>query len=91
MADIDASLKDLVDSLPEETRAQAKLSLAIANRIEQLMKDRGLSKAQFAAELGRRPSEVSKWLSGDHNFTIASLTRISTFFGRPVIEVSDQS
>ena len=53
------------------------------------MRAEGLSKKQFAESLGRRPSEISKWLSGEHNFTIATLSKLGAFFGQPIITVSE--
>ena len=44
--------------------------------------------SRFAEALGRRPSEITKWLSGQHNFTIATLAMLSSFFGQPIITVS---
>lgn len=81
------SLMDLMGAIPVEVQIRTKLSMAIADRIESLIKERGLSKKQFAEALGRRPSEVTKWLSGEHNFTIATLSRISAHFGQPIISV----
>jgi transcriptional regulator with XRE-family HTH domain len=63
------------------------LEVAISNRINDLMVQRGLSKQQFAQALGKRPSEVTKWLSGQHNFTIRTLTLLSTFFGEPLVRI----
>ncbi len=71
---------------PEE-RTEARLSFEISNRIDALMTERGLSKKQFADALGRRPSEITRWLSGEHNFTVATLAMLSTFFGQPIIHV----
>lgn len=82
------SLQELLGAIPAEVQLRTKLSVAIANRIEALMHEKGLSKKQFAESLGRRPSEVTKWLSGEHNFTIATLSRLSAFFGQPIIEVA---
>ena len=53
------------------------------------MREKGYSKKQFAEALGRRPSEITKWLSGEHNFTIATLARLSAFFGEQIIAVSE--
>lgn len=81
------SLSDLMGEIPLDLQLRTKLSVAIANRIESLMYQKGFTKKQFAEALGRRPSEITKWLSGEHNFTIATLSRLSAFFGEPIISV----
>lgn len=81
------SLRELLGEMPKELQLQTKLSLAIAKRIEKLMREKGLTKKQFAESLGRRPSEVTKWLSGEQNFTLATLARLSAFFDAPIIDV----
>ena len=48
---------------------------------------KGLNKKQFAEALGKRPNEITRWLSGEHNFTISTLAMLSTFFGQPIITV----
>lgn len=84
------SLQALMGEIPLEVQMRTKLSVAIANRIESLMREAGYSKKQFAEKLGRRPSEVTKWLSGEHNFTIATLSRIGAFFGTSIINISSE-
>lgn len=84
------SLQALMGEIPLEVQMRTKLSVAIANRIESLMREAGYSKKQFAEKLGRRPSEVTKWLSGEHNFTIATLSRIGAFFGTSIIKISSE-
>ena len=61
--------------------------MAISNRINELMLKRGLSKLEFAQALGKRPSEVTKWLSGQHNFTVRTLSLLSSFFGESLVRV----
>lgn len=75
----------LVDSIPAVDKEEARLSFDIADRIAQLMEERGLSKKQFADALGRRPSEITKWLSGQHNFTLRTIAMLSAFFGKTII------
>ena len=78
---------EILGKVPDELQQEVNLSFNISDRIDFLMKERGLTKKQFAEALGRRPSEITKWLSGQHNFTIATLAMISTFFGKPIITV----
>lgn len=78
---------EMVASVPAEIKAEVDLSFRISDRIDTLMHERGLSRKQFADALGRRPSEITKWLSGQHNFTIATIGMLSSFFGQPIITV----
>lgn len=79
--------RDMVDSVPADIKAELDLSFAISDRIDFLMHEKGLTKKQFADAIGRRPSEITKWLSGQHNFTIATLSMLSAFFGQPIVTV----
>lgn len=82
------SLRDLLGDITPEERAEARLSFQISNRLDALMHEKGLSKKQLADAIGKRPSEVTRWLSGEHNFTIATLSRLSIFFGQPIVRVN---
>lgn len=82
------SLRELLGDITPEERAEARLSFEISNRLDALMHEKGLSKKQLADAIGKRPNEVTRWLSGEHNFTIATLSRLSTFFGQPIITVN---
>ena len=60
-----------------------------AEQIEEAMKARGLGRKQFADLMHRNPSEVTKWLSGKHNFTIALLQEISNVLGVQITGVEN--
>ena len=81
------TLEEMLSPIPANVQAEVDLSFEISDRIDALMRQRGLTKKQFADALGRRPSEITKWLSGEHNFTISTLAMLSTFFGQPIITV----
>ena len=81
------SLDEILGPIPENIQLETNLSFAISDRIYALMRERGLSKKQFADSLGKRPCEVTKWLSGQHNFTISTLSMLSSFFGQSIIKV----
>lgn len=82
------SLEEMLGAIPENIKIEVDLSFDISDRIDALMHERGLTKKQFADAIGRRPSEVTKWLSGQHNFTIATIAMLSAFFGQPIITVA---
>ena len=80
-------LKTIFEELPKEEREETRLAFAIADRLDSLMSKRGLSKKQFADAIGKRPCEITRWLSGEHNFTLSTIAMISTFFDEPLIVV----
>lgn len=77
----------MISQVPSEIKEELNLSFAISNRIASLMDESNLSKKQLADALGKRPCEVTKWLSGQHNFTISTLGKLSAFFGQPIVTV----
>ena len=81
------SLQEIFNEIPLEKREETRLSFASSNRLDALMREKGLNKKQFAEALGKRPNEITRWLSGEHNFTISTLAMLSTFFGQPIINV----
>ena len=85
MKSIKDKYQNMLNNVPQDIITEIDLSFAIATEISILMQERGLSKKQFADALGKKPSEITKWLSGQHNFTIRTLAMLSTFFGKPLI------
>lgn len=69
----------------EKTRAEFNLSFEIADRIDAILKKKGLSQKELAAKMGKRESEISRWLTGRHNFTTNTLADISLALGEPVV------
>jgi ribosome-binding protein aMBF1 (putative translation factor) len=54
-----------------------RTSMLLAAQIEDAMRAKGIGKKQFADMLGKKPSVITKWLSGTHNFEINTLTQIA--------------
>ena len=53
--------------------------MRIAAQIEDAMKAMNLSKKDLALLMDRRPSEITKWLSGNQNFTSDTLAELSYY------------
>lgn len=79
--------EELLTKVPAELKKEVDFEFAVSDRINELMERRGLSKSQLARELGKRPCEVTKWLSGQHNFTLKTLAQLSTYFNEDIIHV----
>lgn len=56
----------------------------IAEEIADALKKQGLSRKALAVRMGRNPSEVTRWLSGDNNFTSDMLAELSEALGTEI-------
>ena len=81
-------MDEIRSTISPETKMQIELSVAIANRIYDILEKEGLSQKDFARMMGKTETEVSRWLSGTHNLTLATLCKISAALGESIIEVS---
>ena len=80
-----------LESVDPEIRNEVSLNIDIANRIYDLIKKKGMTQREFAALMGKRESEVSRWLSGTRGFTTNTLAKISAVLGEPVVKVPEAS
>lgn len=78
---------DAIQSIPPEIQKQVDLSMAISDAIASILSKRGLSQKDFARMIGKTETEVSRWLAGRHNFTLATLAKISSALKEDLIQV----
>lgn len=69
----------------EAGRIEMKMQLAA--KIGDAIKAKGWSKQEFAAEMKKKPSAISKWLSGTHNFESDTLYEIGKKLGISLLDV----
>jgi len=77
-------LEKLLNKHPETEKFVTK-SMDIADQISQFLVEKNWTQKEFARRMGKQESEISKWLSGQHNFTIKTITNIETVFGKNLI------
>lgn len=68
----------------DEKQIRRKL---ISEQILEALTASGMSRKEFAQKMRRLPSEVTKWLSGKHNFTSDLLAEISVVLQKPITGV----
>ena len=76
---------------PAEVNKQVDLCVAIANRVYDLMGEKGMKQRDLARLLGKSETEVSRWLSGTHNLTIATIAKMATALGDDIITTTHSS
>lgn len=64
------SVLDLLISQRDENEyAKVESRMGIAVKIAKALERKGMTQKELAEKLGKRPSEISEWLTGNHNFT----------------------
>jgi transcriptional regulator with XRE-family HTH domain len=77
--------KKIIKETPAEIRIFVRHYSDIIVRIHQLMNKQGLSQKDLADRLKKRPSEINKWLKGNHNLTLKTLSKLEAELGEPII------
>lgn len=77
----------LLEKTSKETKEFVSLYSDIVVRINELIAEKGYTQKELAESLGKNPSEISKWLNGEHNFTLRSLAKLQAQLGEPIIYV----
>lgn len=75
----------LRSKIKPENRIFVKKNLAISEQIEVLRKEKGWSQKELAKQLDKTESEVSRMLSGLHNITLKSISKLEAVFGNDII------
>ncbi|MCQ2350649.1 MAG: helix-turn-helix transcriptional regulator [Paludibacteraceae bacterium] len=78
---------ECVECIPAGLKSKLDLSFAVADRIAMILETKGMSQRELARRMNKRPSEISKWLRGTHNFTLSTIADVSNVLGEPIIEV----
>lgn len=58
---------------------KTKRNMLLAALIDEAIKAKGWNKSQLAEAMNKNPSEITKWLSGTHNFTLETLCLIESY------------
>jgi transcriptional regulator with XRE-family HTH domain len=70
---------------PDEVRIFVRQYTDIVLRINQLLQAKGYTQRDLAEKMKKRPSEINKWLKGNHNLTLKTLAKLEAELGEPII------
>jgi len=82
-------LADYLSLLPasQDEKRFVDKSMQLSGLIWEAMQRKKLTQCALADLLGKKESEVSRWLSGLHNFTLKTLTRIEAVLEEDLVLV----
>lgn len=82
-------ISKVLSEIPKELQIKTDRKMRIAAQLDLILKDLDLSKSVFASKMKKQPSEITRWLSGTHNFTIDTITEIECVLNRKLIKVEN--
>ena len=74
-----------IEAMPEDSRIFVDKSMEIADYIFRIMELKGMKQKDLAVALGKTEAEISKWLTGMHNYTLRSLSKIEAALHETII------
>ena len=80
-------MDEIRSTITPEMKLQMEMSVAIANRIYEILESKGMTQKDLAQKLGKTETEVSRWLSGTHNLTLSTICKISAALGEEIVIV----
>lgn len=79
--------QQILDETPKDVEIFVSLYAALVLRINQVLQEKRMTQKELAAKMEKSPSEISKWLSGEHNFTLRSIAKLSAELDEILLEV----
>ncbi len=80
-------IDDRRKTVSPEIRQQVNLSFRIVDRIHDILESKGLKQKDLANLLGKKESEISRWMRGTHNFTIDTIASIEESLGEAILQI----
>jgi transcriptional regulator with XRE-family HTH domain len=77
----------IMATTPEETKRFVRKYGDIVVRVHQILREKGITQKMLAEKMGKTPSEISKWLNGEHNLTLRSIAKLEAELEADIIYV----
>jgi transcriptional regulator with XRE-family HTH domain len=84
---IKGPFRQTLDEIPAETHIFIQKYTDILDRVRAILERKGMKRKDLALALGKSESEISKWLAGEHNFTLKSLAKLEAVLGEEILVV----
>ena len=80
-------LQKIIDETPDEVKIFVDKYTDLVIRINQILHEKGYTQKSLAGKMNKNPSEIHKWLNGNHNFTLRSIAKLEAELGETLLEV----
>lgn len=82
--------KKVLKRIPEEIKKKVSKNVQLGGEVHRILSIKGWSQSDLAKKMKKSESEVSKWLSGFHNFTFQTIMNIEEALGEKVIYTASE-
>ena len=80
-------LHSQINAVSPVIRQEMDWSCAIMDRIDEIMKKKGLTQRELAKRIGCNETQITRWTRGFPNYTLSSLAKLSEALGEPLIRI----
>jgi ribosome-binding protein aMBF1 (putative translation factor) len=77
----------ILANTPEDVKIFTDLYADLVVRINTVLREKGINQKTLTERLDIGPSEIHKWLSGDHDFNLRSIAKLQAELGETLLEV----
>lgn len=74
-----------------DVKKETEWSAQIVDRIDSLLKEKGLTHRELAARIGCNETQIVRWTRGFPNYTLSTLAKLSVALGEDLINVLEPS
>lgn len=85
----DISFDIILQNIDKSTSRYVDISFDISDILKNYKKKYFLSQKEIAIKINKKESEISKWFSGTHNFTIKTISKIEELIGRKILFIEN--
>ena len=82
--------KQILAETPDEVRIFVRQYTQIVLRIHSILEAKGYTQKDLANKMDKKPSEINKWLKGQHNLTLKTIAKLEAELGEPIICTSNK-
>lgn len=86
-----ALFQEQLSKVSPEVKKEMEWSAELVDRIEHLLKEKGMTRRELAAAIGCNETQIVRWIRGFPNYTLATLAKLSVALGEDLIRIRERS
>ena len=80
--------QEQLEKVSPEIKKEMDWSADIVKRIEQILKEKGITQRELASRIGCNETQIVRWTRGFPNYTLSTLAKLSVALGEDLIGTS---